>query len=120
MPRLTGSPAPARPNYQDATLPKINVLGLKPGQVLKGSNWIEAIVTDNDPRWPIKRVEFFIDNKPYSYRLSAPYFLGGQEWWDALDVSPGPHTLRVVAYDMRGPRFTELCSMLEIPFSVER
>jgi hypothetical protein len=118
--RLTGSPAPARPNYQDATLPKINVLGLKPGQVLKGSNWIEAIVTDNDPRWPIKRVEFFIDNKPYSYRLSAPYFLGGQEWWDALDVSPGPHTLRVVAYDMRGPRFTELCSMLEIPFSVER
>ena len=118
--RLTGSPAPARPNYEDSTLPKITVFGLEPGQVLKGSNWIEAIVTDNDPRWPIKRVEFFIDDKPYSYRLSAPYFLGGQEWWDALDVSPGPHALRVVAYDMRGPRFTELCSMLEIPFSVER
>jgi hypothetical protein len=118
--RLTGSPAPARPHYEDSTLPKITVFGLEPGQVLKGRNWIEAIVTDNDPRWPIKRVEFFIDDKPYSYRLSAPYYLGGQEWWDALDVSAGPHTLRVVAYDMRGPRFTETASILEIPFSIER
>jgi hypothetical protein len=118
--RLTGSPAPARPTYEDATLPKIKVLGLEPGQVLKGANWVEAIVTDNDPRWPIKRVEFFIDDKPYSYRTNAPYFLGGQEWWDAMDVSTGPHTLRVVAYDMRGPRFTETCSILEIPFSIER
>jgi hypothetical protein len=118
--RLTGSPAPARTQYEDSTLPKITVFGLKSGQVLKGRNWIEAIVTDNDPRWPIKRVEFFIDNKPYSYRTNAPYFLGGQEWWDAMDVADGPHTLRVVAYDMRGPRFTETCSILEIPFSIER
>ena len=118
--RLTGSPAPERPTYEDRTLPTIKVFGLEPGQVLKGRSWVEAIVTDNDPRWPIKRVEFFIDDKPYSYRTNAPFYLGGQEWWDALDVTPGPHTLRVVAYDMRGPRFTELCSILEIPFSVER
>ncbi len=118
--RLTGSPAPARPKYEDNSLPQITVSGLKAGQVLKGRNWIEAIVTDNDPRWPIKRVEFFIDDKPYSYRLRAPYLLNGQEWWDGLDVAAGYHVLRVVAYDMRGPRFTETCSILEIPFSLER
>jgi hypothetical protein len=118
--RLTGSPAPAQPKYADSSLPGITVFGLKPGQALSGRNWIEAIVTDHEPRWPIKRVEFFIDDKAYSYRLNAPYYLGGQEWWDALDVSAGPHTLRVVAYDMRGPRFTETCSILEIPFSIER
>lgn len=118
--RLTGSPAPARPKYEDNTLPKITVFGLKPGQVLKGRNWIEAIITDNDPRWPIKRIEFFIDDKPYNYRLKAPYYLGGQEWWEALDVPAGPHILRVVAFDRRGPRFTETCSILEIPFSIER
>ena len=110
--RLTGSPAPERPTYEDRTLPTIKVFGLEPGQVLKGRSWVEAIVTDNDPRWPIKRVEFFIDDKPYSYRTNAPFYLGGQEWWDALDITPGPHTLRVVAYDMRGPRFTSLCSIL--------
>lgn len=118
--RLTGSPAPPRPKYNDPTLPTIKVIGLEPGQVLKGRNWIEAVITDNEPRWPIKRVEFFIDDKPYSYRTNAPYMLNGQEWWDAIDVAPGPHTLRVVAYDMRGPRFTETCSILEIPFSIER
>jgi hypothetical protein len=118
--RLTGSPAPPRPNYKDVSLPGITVLDLKPGQVLEGRNWIEAIVTDHELRWPIKRVEFFIDDRPYGYRLNAPYFLNGQEWWDAQDVPPGPHILRVVAYDMRGPRFTETCSILEIPFSIER
>ncbi len=38
----------------------------------------------------------------------------------ASDDPAGPHTLRVVAYDMRGPRFTETCSILEIPFSVQK
>jgi len=28
--------------------------------------------------------------------------------------------LRVVAYDMRGPRFTEICSMVEIPFVIAK
>lgn len=118
--RLTGSPVPPRPQYDDPTLPAIKMNGLESGQTLKGRNWVEALVTDHDARWPIKRVEFFIDNKPYSYRQNAPYMLNGQEWWDALGIAPGSHTLRVVAYDMRGPRFTETCSILEIPFSIER
>ena len=46
--------------------------------------------------------------------------LNNQEWWDMVDVSAGKHVLRVVAYDRRGPRFTELCSMVEIPFVIEK
>jgi hypothetical protein len=118
--RLTGSPAPARPNYAAADTPLIEVAGLKPDQVLTEPAWIEAIVTDRHPRWPIKRVEFFIDGKPYSYRTHAPYLLNNQEWWDMVDVPAGRHVLRVVAYDMRGPRFTELCSFVEIPFAIEK
>ncbi len=118
--RLTGSPVPPKPQYDDPTLPKITIEGLKPDQVIKGREWIEAIVTDSQNRWPIKRVEFFIDDKPYSYRNNAPFLLSGQEWWDALGVATGHHVLRVVAYDRRGPRFTETCSFVEIPFSIER
>ena len=118
--RLTGSPVPPLPKYDDPTLPEITVFGLKPGDVLTKPSWIEAIVKDNDPRWPIKRVEFFIDDKPYSYKLNAPFFLNGQEAWDMVGISNGPHVLRVVANDERGPRFTETCSILEIPFSIER
>jgi hypothetical protein len=118
--RLTGSPAPNRPDYTAEDTPEIEVFGLKPGQVLTEPSWIEAIVKDRHARWPIKRVEFFIDDKPYSYRKTAPYLLNGQEWWDMLDVSAGKHVLRVVAYDMRGPRFTELCSIVEIPFEIQK
>lgn len=118
--RLTGSPAPPKPDYVANDTPVIEVFGLKPNQVLKDSQWVEAIVTDRHPRWPIKRVEFFIDNKPYSYRKNAPYMLNNQEWWDMLDVPAGEHVLRVVAYDMRGPRFSESCSMVEIPFVIEK
>ena len=118
--RLTGSPAPPKPDYQSNETPEIEVFGLKPGQVLKDKAWVEAIVRDRHPRWPIKRVEFFLDAKPYSYRLSAPYWLNGQEWWDLVGVPAGRHVLRVVAYDMRGPRFAEACSMVEVPFSIEK
>jgi hypothetical protein len=118
--RLTGSPAPPMPKYDSDDTPEIEVFGLKPNQVLKEPAWIEAIVKDRHPRWPIKRVEFFIDGKPYSYRTQAPYMLNNQEWWDRVDVSAGNHVLRVVAYDRRGPRFTEVCSLLEIPFVVEK
>jgi hypothetical protein len=118
--RLTGSAIPPKPDFTGGDTPEIEVFGLKPGQVLKEPSWIEAIVTDRHPRWPIKRVEFFIDAKPYSYRKNAPYLLNNQEWWDMVDVPAGNHVLRVVAYDMRGPRFTELCSMVEIPFTIEK
>lgn len=118
--RLTGSPAPPRPDCADNTLPMIQVPGLKSGQVLKQPIRIEAVVTDRDPRWPIKRVEFFIDNKPYSYQLTAPYLLNGQPLWDMLDVAAGKHILRIAAYDRRGPAFSETSSILEIPFEIEK
>lgn len=118
--RLTGSPIPPRPRYDAPDAPEIEVIGLKPGQVLTGRAWIEAVVKDRHPRWPIKRVEFFIDGAPYSYRRNAPFLLNGQEWWDMLDVAPGKHVLRVVAYDQRGPRFTEIASIVEIPFEIAK
>jgi len=116
--RLSGSPVPARPDYTDEEAPLVRVIGLAPGQVLAKPAWIEAVVQDRHARWPVKRVEFFIDGKPYSYRRNAPYLLGGQEWWDPRQAGPGRHVLRVAAYDMRGPRFTETCAILEIPFEV--
>jgi hypothetical protein len=118
--RLTGSPIPTRPDYVSDETPVIEVFGLKPNDVVKEPVWVEAIVTDRHPRWPIKRVEFFIDGKPYSYRRNAPYMLNNQEWWDPVKVPAGKHVLRVVAYDMRGPRYTETCSIVEIPFVVEK
>jgi hypothetical protein len=119
--RLTGSPIPPRPNYVSDETPAIEVFGLKPNDVVKEPVWVEAIVTDRHPRWPIKRVEFFIDGKPYSYRRNAPFMLQqDREWWDPADVPAGKHVLRVAAFDMRGPRFTETCSMVEIPFIVEK
>lgn len=118
--RLSGSPSPPRPDYHAADAPQIDVLGLKPNQVLKEPAWIEAMVKDREPRWPIKRVEFFLDDKPYSYSKNAPFMLNNQEWWDMAGVASGKHVLRVVAYDRRGPRFTEICSMVEIPFAIEK
>jgi hypothetical protein len=117
---LTGSPAPPQPDYTDTSSPIINIVGLKSGQVLTEPRRIEAVITDRDPRWPIKRVEFFIDDKPYNYQPMAPYLLGGQGVWDMLDVGAGKHVLRVVAYDRRGPAFSEICSFVEIPFTIEK
>jgi hypothetical protein len=118
--RLTGGVAPPRPVHNDDEAPLIRLVGLKAGETLRERTWIEAIVGDRHPRWPIKRVEFFIDGKPYSYRRNAPYLLGGVEWWNPASLAPGKHVLRVVAYDMRGPRFTETCSILDVPFVVSR
>lgn len=116
--RLSGSPIPERPAVNDPEYPVITIFGLKRGQVLTKPSWIEAIVQDKHPRWPIHRVEFFIDGKPFSYSRTAPFMLGNREWWDPRDLTLGAHTLRVVAYDLRGPRFTETCAIEEIPFTV--
>lgn len=116
--KLTGSPVPAKPSVTDPEYPVIKVFGLQAGQRLTKASWIEAIVEDRHARWPIYSVEFFIDGKPYSYKRTAPYMLGGREWWDPSDIAPGPHTLRIVAYDLRGPRFTVACAIEEIPFTV--
>jgi hypothetical protein len=117
--RLTGSPVPERPSYDDPEAPVIRLMGLAAGQALREPAWIEAIVEDRHARWPVKRVEFFLDGAPYSWRRNAPFLLGGQEWWNPRALAPGRHLLRVVAYDMRGPRFTETCAILEVPFTVE-
>jgi len=103
---------------QDPEYPEIRVVGLEPNQVLTKPAWIEAVVKDNHARWPIHRVEFFVDGKPFSYKRTAPFMLGNREWWDPRELSPGPHTLRIVAYDLRGPRFTESCAIHDIPFTV--
>jgi hypothetical protein len=118
--RLTGSAPPPKPAYNAQDTPEVEVSGLATGQVLKEPAWIEAIVRDRHPRWPIKRVEFFIDGKPYSYSNRAPYMLNNQEWWDMVDVPAGDHVLRVAAYDMRGPRFSEVCTIVEIPFTIAK
>jgi hypothetical protein len=66
-------------------------------------------------------VEFYLDGKPYNYLRNAPYFLGGREWWSPpTSLSVGKHVLRVAAFDMRGPRYSESCTILEVPFLVER
>jgi hypothetical protein len=117
--RLTGSPAPPRPKYDAEDTPVIHLIGLTPGQTVKGRAWVEAIVEDRHSRWPIKRVEFFLDGRPYSYRRNAPFAPGGSEWWDVSQLPAGAHVLRVVAYDMRGPRFTETATILDVPFTVE-
>ena len=37
-----------------------------------------------------------------------------------VDIAAGEHVLRVVAYDQRGPRFTDVGAIVEIPFAVEK
>jgi hypothetical protein len=66
-------------------------------------------------------VEFFIDGRPFSYTSDAPFRLGGRESGAGYLASfgAGKHVLRVVAYDRRGPSFSESCSILEVPFVLE-
>ena len=117
---LTGSPAPPAPKYEADDTPVIHLTGLAPGQVVKDRVWVEAIIEDRHPRWPIKRVEFFLDGKPYSYSRNAPFCPGGTEWWNPMQLASGGHVLRVAAFDMRGPRFSEAASILEVPFVVQK
>jgi hypothetical protein len=118
--RLSGSPAPLRPVNSDADSPHIRVKGLAEGQTIKEHISIEAVVGGVDPRWPVRRVEFFLDRAPYSYSLKAPYMLGNKKLWDAKGISNGNHTLRIVVYFQRGPAFTETSSLLEIPFAMNK
>jgi hypothetical protein len=118
--RLSGSPIPPRPIVKDDTLPIIKLVGLSDGDTLNSRIPIEAVIVDREPRWPITRVEFFIDSVPYSYTRNAPFMLGNQRPWGIHGLSPGKHTLRVAAYDERGPAFTQICSMLELSFTVDK
>ena len=122
--RLTGSPIPPRPKYDSDDVPAIQLVGFTPGQVLnlRGRGQLEVIAQDRHPRWPINRVEFFIDGRPFSYTRIAPFRLGGRGMagLSLASFGPGKHTLRVVAYDRRGPSFSESCSILEVPFVLEK
>ena len=118
--RLTGSPEPSKSAASDPLLPTIHLIGLNDGDTIRAGAHIEAVVEDHEPRGPSRRVEFFVDGVPYSYVRLAPFYLGGQRGWDLADVSRGPHTLWVVAYDPRGVDFTEVCSMIELHFTVQR
>ena len=50
----------------------------------------------------------------------TPNSLGDQKWSAVRNVPTGLHSLRIVTDDMSGPRFNETCSILEIPYSIER
>ncbi len=122
--RLTGSSIPPMPKYDSDDAPVIKLVGLTPGAVL-GSGaraLVEVIAEDRHPRWPISRVEFYIDGRPYSYTRIAPFRVGGRGMagLSLASFGPGRHTLRVVTYDRRGPAFSESCSILEVPFVLER
>lgn len=122
--RLTGSPVPPMPKYESDDVPVIKLVGLTSGQVLnpRASTSVEVIAQDRHPRWPIKRVEFFIDDRPFSYTVTAPFLLiaRGGAGSSFASFGAGKHTLRVVAYDRRGPLFSESCSILEVPFVLEK
>jgi len=122
--RLTGSPIPPQPKYQSDETPVITLVGLTPGEVLDSGARVrfEVIAQDRHPRWPISRVEFYIDGRPHSYTRIAPFRLGprGIGGFSLSSLGPGEHTLRVVAYDRRGPSFSESCSILEVPFVLAR
>jgi hypothetical protein len=115
--RLTGSPALPRPPVSDQTV-LLKVIGIEDGGSIKHGSGVEAIISGAEDSLRIARVEFFVDDIPYSYSRIAPYRLGNAEVWDMHGVSPGRHLLRVVAYMRGGPVFTELATMDELPFVV--
>jgi hypothetical protein len=125
--RLTGSKIPAMPKYDSDKTPLIKLVGFTPGQVMNAAAaaQLEVIVENRYPRWPINRVEFYVDGMPFSYSKDAPFqLLKSHAPWAAnrflASFGPGKHTLRVVAYDRRGPRFAESCTILEVPFVLDK
>lgn len=121
--RLTGSPIPPRPQYESDDTPLIRMTGVTANQIVKDPVSVEAVVEDRHPRWPVQRVEFYIDGKPANYCEKAPYLLaslGSHELWNPSTLSPGKHVIRAVAIDRRGPLFTQTASILEVPVVVEK
>jgi hypothetical protein len=116
--QLTGSPRPAMPDASKDSPAAIRLSGVAPEQQVKKLTRIDAAVTPTDPAWRVKRVEFFLDGKPYSYTMSSPYRLGEPlPWWK--NVAAGRHLLEVVSYIRRGPAFTEVSARIEMPFILE-
>lgn len=111
--RLTGSSRPPRPSVpqQPAT---IELTGLTKGGRVRDLAGLGVHIVSRDPKWPVKRVEFFVDDIPYSYCQAAKCSVGTPFPWRG-PVSQGKHTLRVVSYIRRGPAFSELAAMVEVP-----
>lgn len=117
--RLTGSPAPPQPPNVANPPATIKVTGVASGTTVNGVSAVRAEATPRNPQWPVKRIEFFIDDRPYRYCRAPSCDLGDTtQWWKKF--GEGKHTLRVVAYVRRGPAFSELAAIAEIPFTLKR
>ncbi len=116
--RLTGSPVPPLPATAKDRSAVIKVFGLTKGATVPGIAAIRAEVTPRNPKWPVKRIEFFVDDEPYSDCKAASCRIGEPLPWRSK-LRDGKHTLRIVAYLRRGPAFSETAAMTEIPFTLK-
>jgi hypothetical protein len=78
------------------------------------------VVTGGNPHWPIKRVEFFVDARPYIYTENSPYLLNVSGDQDTEPLPAGRHLLRVVVYNKVGPKYSEICSTRVVPIVVDQ
>lgn len=117
--QLTGSPVPPRPANIDVDIATIKVQGLEKGAADRDISAVRAQIIARDSKWPVKRIEFFVDDKPYSFCSAASCQVGRPMPW-ATNLREGKHALRVVAYIRRGPAFSETAEMKETPFTLKR
>lgn len=117
--RLTGSPAPPSPAVTGDNIATIRIVGLEKGATVRDVSAVRAQIVARDAKWPVKRIEFFVDGRPYSYCRAASCPLGSPMPW-GTNLQEGKHTLRVVAYFRRGPAFSETAEMTEVPFTLKQ
>lgn len=116
--RLTGSRRPAMPDWDKDSPATIQLKGVAQGQPVSNLAAIAVEVIPRDPAWRVKRVEFFLDGKPYSSAATPPYRIGeALPWWK--DVETGKHRLAVVSYIRRGPSFTEVSARMEVALTFQ-
>lgn len=116
--QLTGSPRPELPESSGTTPASTSLIGVAPEQKVTALTEIEAEVTPKDPAWRVKRVEFFLDGKPYNYTSQSPYRVGDPLPW-RNKIADGKHMLEVVSYIRRGPAFSEVSSRIEVPIILQ-
>lgn len=116
--QLTGSPRPAMPDWPLNSPAVIGLRAVSPGQKVTRLAGIEAEVTPKNPAWRVERVEFFLDEKPYSYKSIPPYRVGDPLSW-SKKVAPGKHSLEVVSYLRCGPAFAEISARIKTAFVLE-
>jgi len=86
--------------------PQIALNGISDGQTTTSPLTVEAVVTDPKTGGLItdaQNVKFYIDNALVQTELTYKYCLGsGDASCMPLNVSHGPHTMKVVALDSKG------------------